>query len=359
MINLNRYFKIVFIWCPLVTILFVIGFGGFTDLSTKFIVSLIISETVATFSYVGSKLFRKIINLFRFKYRLPPKTGLFWGVLTSYPFLVPGLYFGFLLSEVFCSKFLIKWSPPKITDYSSGIIFGIMVSLMFTLFEVLRDAREAKNKAEIKFNRLENDKLKAQISALTAQMNPHLLFNALNTIASTIGSYPNSAEEMVVQLSDLYRGILKSTKGEVHSLENELDLCRSYLEIEKKRFGSRIDYSIQVDGQLDSRLINIPVLILQPLVENAVKHGLAPKKDGGLITVVAEKQGEALVVHVTDTGVGLSYQKLSTGTGTGLENCESRIKLKYGDRSKFILDGSQKNLTTASIYVPLIEVRND
>lgn len=358
--KLTNYLRVILIWCPIVTILFIFGFGGIDNLSRRFAISMIIACTVATFCFLGSWLIDYLYNLYRAKKGMGAKRdGVFWGVLTSYPFLLPGLYVGFSLAAKFSHAIGYSYQPPSFNDYSAGIIFGIMVSGLFTLFEVLRESKEAKQAAELKFRTLENEKLKAQVSALTAQMNPHLLFNSLNTIASTITSDPKSAEEMVVQLSELYRGILKSAKGDMHTLENELLLCSSYLEIEKKRFGPRVEYKIFVDSSLDPKKIRIPVLMLQPLVENAIKHGLTPKKDGGKVSIEVKQDGDDFVIRVTDNGVGVNFDKPSTGTGTGLSNCESRIKLKYGETSRLTFFRNTNNETIASIHIPLKAVACD
>lgn len=358
--NLKNYFRVIFIWCPVVTILFIFGFGGIDNLSRRFAISMIIAMTVASSCFLGSWAVNYLYNSYLSKRGRPPKQdGLFWGVLTSYPFLLPGLYLGFKFAGNFSDFTGYTWTPPSFNDYSSGVIFGIMVSGLFTLFEVIRKSKEDKQAAELKFRTLENEKLKAQVSALTAQMNPHLLFNSLNTIASTITTDPKSAEDMVVQLSELYRGILKSAKGDMHSLENELVLCRSYLEIEKKRFGARINYAIQIEDPIDPKKVRVPVLILQPLVENAIKHGISPRRDGGSVSIEIKKDGSHFIINVIDNGVGIVPGVKSSGTGTALLNCESRIKLKYGENSQFTFARNEKNETIASIHIPWKEAIGD
>lgn len=352
--NFKNYLRILFFWCPVVSALFIFGFGGFDQLPLRFAISMTIATTVASFCFFGSWIFNFLYNLYRFKRGWAlKKSGLFWGVLTSYPFLLPGLYVGFNIASQVSSLFGHTMATPRFTDYSSGIIFGLMVSGIFTLFEVVRESKEQKQADELKYQALENEKLKAQISALTAQMNPHLLFNSLNTIASTITTDPTSAEDMVVKLSELYRGILKSAKGDMHSLENELLLCRSYLEIEKKRFGARVEYKIEVEETINIQKVTVPVLLLQPLVENAIKHGISPKREGGRIVIEIKKVDEYFMLNVIDNGVGIDLQKPSAGTGTALSNCESRIKLKYGKDSKFSFQRNEKEETLASILLPL------
>lgn len=355
--RLNNYLRVVFIWCPIVTVLFIFGFGSIDNLARRFSISMIISTTVATSCFFGSWLTADLYNSYRrWRGQETKKVSFLWGVFLAYPFLLPGLYFGFIFAGAFGTAIGHTWDPPSFQDYSSGVIFGIMVSGLFSLFEVVRESKQAKKAAELKFRTLENENLKAQISALTAQMNPHLLFNSLNTIASTITTDPKSAEEMVVQLSELYRGILKSAKDEVHSLENELWLCRSYLDIEQKRFGPRVDYKILVAETIDPKKMKIPVLLIQPLVENAVKHGIYPKRDGGVVSIDVRKTDSHFVISVVDNGIGIQFEKSTKGTGSGLSNCESRVKLKYGTESKFIFSRNDKNETTACIYIPLKRV---
>ncbi|MBX9767181.1 MAG: histidine kinase [Bdellovibrionales bacterium] len=358
--NLKNYFRVVLVWCPIVTILFIFGFGGFDQFRLRFLISMSIATTVATFCFVGSWLTSYLYNTYRRGKGLKPRAeGLLWGALISYPFLLPGLYFGFQMAAKVSDLVGHKYTAPDFNDYSSGIIFGIMVSGLFTLFEVVKDSKEAKQAAELKFKMLENEKLKAQVSALSAQMNPHLLFNSLNTIASTITTDPKSAEDMVVKLSELYRGILKSAKGDMHSLENELLLCRSYLEIEQKRFGPRVQYNISVDQTLDAKKVLIPVLLLQPLVENTIKHGLSPKKEGGKVSIDIRQTPDHLLITVKDNGVGIDLNRPSNGTGTGLSNCQSRIRLRYGDAGQFRFFRNDQEETLVSISLPLKEALRD
>jgi signal transduction histidine kinase len=365
---LKNYLRVIFLWCPVVSLLFIFGFGGHENFLRNFTASMTIAVTVSACCYFGAWLIHFAHDYYnRRRGKSLRSSWPYWGILNSLPFLIPGLYLGFLLAAKVTIAMGGTASPPVLKDYSSGIIFGILVSGFFTLFEVVRESKRAKIEAELKFRAVENEKLKAQISALTAQMNPHLLFNSLNTIASTITTDPASAEDMVVKLSELYRGILKSAKGDMHSLENELQLCISYLEIEKKRFGARIDYKVQVDKSVDVSKVRIPVLLLQPLVENAIKHGLAPIKAGGRVTIEVGMNAEHLVLRVMDNGAGLKAVDTANlpaantpkGTGSGLSNCESRVRLKYGSESKFSFHRSEENETMATIFLPAKLVHGD
>lgn len=352
-IDLINYFKLLFIWCPLCSILFVLGFGGVENFTRHFIVSYIISISAATTCFFGSIFINHTYQwVNRKKKSRADKSRVLWGVAVSYFFLIPGLYFGFQMAGRYSLYKGYPWEPPNLRDYSSGIIFGILVSGFFLLFEFIREFKETKQLSEIKLKKLENENLKVKISALTAQMNPHLLFNSLNTIASTISTDPVSAEDMVVKLSELYRGVLKSSRGDRHSLEEELILCKNYLDIEKKRFGHRINYSFDIEYSIDIKNFKIPILILQPLVENAVKHGLSQTKNGGHIDIVIKKEDQLINLRVVDNGVGIHSRNKTSGSGMALVNCESRIKLNYGEEGKFSFFRNEKSETVVDLQIP-------
>ena len=354
----KNYLKVIFILCPLVTVLFIFGFGTTEHLLQRFAVSMAIAITVTSCCFLGSFFLNSIYRYYRTQRGFAPRKKLLWTVLTSFPFLFPGLHLGFLVADRLSLALGYHWKAPDFSDYSSGIVFGILVSGLFTFLEVIRESKDSKHAAEIQLSRLETENLRAQVSALTAQMNPHLLFNSLNTIASTIATDPASAEEMVIQLSELYRGVLKAARGDSHSLQAELELCRSYLAIEKKRFGARLIYQIAIETKIDPKRIQIPVLLLQPIVENAVKHGISPKREGGKIDVTVRQDAELFSLEVTDDGNGKTdaSSTQTSGTGTGLSNCRSRIQLKHGENAKLSFDRTQNGLTRVSIQIPSKEV---
>jgi sensor histidine kinase YesM len=356
---LENYFKLLFIWSPLVSFLFVFGFNGFENFFRNFINSFSIAFTCGFICMSGTYLVEFLYHkIFQKLNRTPPPHGPLWGVSISYLFIVPALFFGFKVAANINLFLGYQSETPDFADYRAGLLFGVLVSSLFLLFEIIRESKVAKQDAELKFRKLENENLKAQVSALSAQMNPHLLFNALNTIASTIESDPSAAEEMIVQLSELYRGILKSAKDETHSLENEIALCKAYLEIEKKRFGSRVQYNIEIIA-INPAQVKLPVLLIQPLIENAVKHGLAPIKSGGKIRIEVKKNQTHMIFRVIDNGVGPSFTHTSNGTGSGLSNCESRIRLRYGADSNFSFTRSEDQQTIVAFELPLRELAYD
>jgi LytS/YehU family sensor histidine kinase len=184
-------------------------------------------------------------------------------------------------------------------------------------------------------------------------MNPHLLFNALNTVAALIPTDAARAEDTIVRLSELYRGVLESSRRTSHSLATELELCMNYLNVEQARLGSRLRTELIVDPAIDPVSVQVPVLTLQPLVENAVRHGIGPRASGGTIRLRIQSTPEAgLLVSVEDDGVGFG-NSARRGSGTALENCRQRLRLGYGERGGLSISAGQSGGTTVQVRLPL------
>jgi len=195
----------------------------------------------------------------------------------------------------------------------------------------------------------------AQLSALRAQINPHFLFNALTTIGYLINTAPEKAFETLMRLTQLLRGVLRST-GEFSTLEEELKLIESYLEIERARFEERLQVKIEVSKDLQK--IRIPTLILQPLVENSIKHGISKIKQGGLVKISAKLEtlsGEVFLrLIVFDSGVGVKQDKISNGVG--LNNIKSRLQNHYGTSASLKIQNVEGQGTEAELRFPVLTV---
>ncbi len=192
----------------------------------------------------------------------------------------------------------------------------------------------------------------AQLSALRAQVNPHFLFNALTTIGYLIQSAPDKALDTLLRLTRLLRGVLRST-GEFSSLSDEIGLIENYIEIEKARFEDRLKVTIDVPTEV--RTFRIPSLILQPLVENAVKHGISENKKGGTVAISAsvEKTAtrSALVVRVSDSGCGHAPDGFEREGGVGLRNIRQRLERHYGGDASLTMTGDESG-TVAELRIP-------
>jgi signal transduction histidine kinase len=197
----------------------------------------------------------------------------------------------------------------------------------------------------------------AELRALRAQVNPHFLFNALTTIGYLIQTAPPRALETLMRLTSLLRAVLRS-EGEFTTLGRELELVESYLDIERERFEHRLRVTIEVPAGL--RAIRVPALIIQPLVENAVKHGISAKRLGGALAVRAAVDGRAvedrhLSITVEDTGAGASGAALARGreSGVGLKNVERRLQCHYGDAGSLSIQSIPNVGTTVQIRLPV------
>ena len=185
---------------------------------------------------------------------------------------------------------------------------------------------------------------RAQMRALQAQINPHFLFNTLNTLAALIDSNPEKAEHVTEDLADVFRYALDSTLKERVKLDDEVKFLESYLAIEKARFDARLSYSFDVDPA--ARNLSIPPMILQPLVENAVRHGIGQKIEGGEVRVRARVSAGRLMLCVEDTGVGFGGERPG---GVGLTNTRDRLRHAYGDTAEFRIEQLQPEGTTMVI----------
>ncbi len=182
---------------------------------------------------------------------------------------------------------------------------------------------------------------RAEIQALKARIRPHFLFNSMNTIASLISFMPDKAEKAIEDLSDLFRASLKEQNS--HTLKNELDITRSYLDIEKLRLGDRL----QIDWNIDKSLFEeeIPALSLQPLAENAIYHGIEPLPDGGRVGISAQREGNGLILKVSNPVSESAAMSHSRGNRMAQDNIEQRLRLAYGNNARFKINATKRNYT--------------
>ena len=206
------------------------------------------------------------------------------------------------------------------------------------------EAESARERARVV--ELERQAIDAQLRSLQAQIEPHFLFNTLANVVSLIDSAPDSARRMLERLIELLRASLAASRSERTTLGQEVALVTAYLDILRIRMGERLSYTIDVPPDLmDAR---IPPLSLQPLVENAVKHGLEPSVAGGRVSVTACAKDDALQVDVEDDGLGFS----SSGGGVGLSNLRDRMMSLYGDRGQLAVEALPRG-TRVKITIPL------
>ncbi len=190
----------------------------------------------------------------------------------------------------------------------------------------------------------------ARLRALQSQLEPHFLFNTLNAVSTLVAEGNNAAAtRMIARLSDFLRLTLDTAETPEISVTEELEFVRRYLEIEHVRFGDRLRVTIDAQPQAVGGLV--PALILQPLVENAVKHGALPREQGGSVTVTIGRNDRMLQIFVADDGPGLS-QTPNSPRGVGLSNTAARLKELYGEESHFSIVSSPRGGVTAKVEIP-------
>lgn len=202
-------------------------------------------------------------------------------------------------------------------------------------------------------DQLAQEGAKAEFKALSAQIHPHFLFNTLNTIASFCRIDPNKARKLILDLSNYFRQTLKKETDFV-TLKEELDFINSYLSIEKARFGERLIIIKKIPEELMN--IKMPLFILQPIIENSIKHGILVKPEGGEVKILAVQQKDKIKFIVEDTGIGMTEERLKevleNWPGIGLFNVSKRLKLLYGEDNNLYIESHLNKGTKVSFYIP-------
>jgi sensor histidine kinase YesM len=269
--------------------------------------------------------------------------------------LMSGLLGGMVIGSQVGHFILQRFFSVEISDESDhllksmvlAIFFGGTVCYFFYSRARLKIAREEAEKERM--NRLASEKeaLASNLRLLQAQIEPHFLFNTLSNILSLIDTEPAKGKSMLMDLIHYLRTSLSRTLPDTTTLGQEIDTIEAYLNIQKIRLGDRLKFAIDVPETL--RQYPFPPMLLQPLVENAIKHGLEPKIDGGDIRVIAVEKGESILIEVADTGLGLSSFNAS---GVGIANVRERIKLMYNEKGHLLLEENTPNGLRAIIEVP-------
>lgn len=211
------------------------------------------------------------------------------------------------------------------------MIGPVMIANLFYFF--IRQSRQISRKIsdqEFQLLNLEKLKTRAELDALQARINPHFLYNALNSIASLVHENPDKAEEMTLLLSKLFRYTTGGKNNEYYdTVENEIEIVKTYLEVEKVRFGDRLNFVVEISDESLNQLM-IPKFILQPIVENAIKHGISKMADQGCIEIKITEEKESLFLRIHDNGPLFAE---TMGAGYGIKSIQDKLKLLYGDKA--------------------------
>lgn len=269
------------------------------------------------------------------------------------PALIPRL----LISSTICATLI--WGIDFISDYYTGLldtipdyefsvsrmILGIIGVLILVLtwnaiyftFHFFQKSR----KQEISNLELLASNKESELKNLRSQLNPHFLFNSLNSIRALVDIDPNKAKKSITTLSNLLRQSLVLGKENLVSLENELNVAKSYLDLERVRFEERLRVEWEIDSDLAE--FQVPPFSLQMMVENAIKHGISNLKDGGLVKISAYSSDDRVCIQVVNSG---NLQKVMD-LGVGIDNIQKRLELQYGDNASFALRELPDNFVEA------------
>lgn len=263
---------------------------------------------------------------------------------------------GFSLAYMVVRAWVAQWQsaagfaqafkPLLVKTWHFNLLIYWVIIAVTQAFDYYQRFRER----ELRAAELEKRLVQAKLQALQMQLNPHFLFNTLHSISALLHKDTEAADRMIMRLGDLLRAALGSSNTQEVPLRRELEFLQHYLEIEQTRFGDRLNVKFDIASDtLDSQ---VPNLILQPLVENAIRHGIEPCARPGRIELGAHRSGDTLTLEVSDNGVGLPDSE-PTSEGVGLSNTRARLRELYGAAHRFELHRAPTGGLLARLTIPL------
>jgi two-component system LytT family sensor kinase len=275
-----------------------------------------------------------------------PISILLSGFITALGHIAVWLYWSYPAGKPFSFANLSRF---VVANFSEGIGIYLLIALTSYAMDYYRRYREG----QVKTLQLEAQLSQAQLQALKMQLHPHFLFNTLHSISALLNKDVDSARKMITRLGDFLRLTLENSGSQEVTLRQEMEFLSCYLEIERIRFQNRLVTRMDLGEQtLDAK---VPNLILQPIVENAIRHGIAPRSTPGLIEIEAKQQDGALRIQVRDNGPGLPQHRTSDNLfkkGLGLANTETRLERLYGADHLFDLSNNPTGGLIVTLEIP-------
>ena len=268
------------------------------------------------------------------------------GIVTALGYVVVWLYWDWPKNMPFSFERMGRF---VVGNFSEGIGIYLLIALTSYAFSYYRRYREG----QLRTLQLEAQLSHAQLQALKMQLQPHFLFNTLHSISALLNRDPVAARKMITRLGDFLRLTLENSGSQEVTLQQEMEFLSCYLEIERIRFQNRLVTRMDVDSP--TLLAKVPNLILQPIVENAIRHGIAPRSTPGLIEIEAKQQNGTLRIQVRDNGPGLSKHRTSDilfKKGLGLANTETRLERLYGAAHLFDLSNNPDGGLIVTLEIP-------
>lgn len=228
-----------------------------------------------------------------------------------------------------------------------SLVISVVMSMVFYMRERGAAADAALTRERLRVERVEREATLANLRALQAQIEPHFLFNTLANVTSLIDPDPATAKRMLDSFIRFLRASLAATRMEHTTLANESELITSFLQVLQVRMGDRLRFRIDIDPEL--RGFELPPMLLQPVIENSIRHGLEPKVEGGEVVFRARREGGHVVIEIADTGVGFAP---TTRGGVGLSNLRDRLKLLYGEQASMQIGENTPAGTIVTVRLP-------
>jgi two-component system, LytTR family, sensor kinase len=252
----------------------------------------------------------------------------------------------YILSQIFAQddQYQLYLHETFLLRLYFGLLMGVVVFMTLVLFNLIRATRDA----ALRETSLREMVQKTELQALKNQLNPHFIYNSLNSVSSLTISEPQKAQSMIIRLSDFLRYALKQDATQLTSLGQELENIKLYLQIEQIRFGEKLQFEFKVaNAHLDHKL---PVMILQPLFENAIKHGLQKSAEPVKLFFTSEETVNGIQLNLSN-GFDPAFSRFR-GEGVGLENIRNRLRLIYGNGKLLQVGVQQQNTFLASLNIP-------
>jgi sensor histidine kinase YesM len=268
------------------------------------------------------------------------------GIITALGYVVVWLYWDWRAGMPFSFERMGRF---VVGNFSEGIGIYLLIALMSYAFSYYRRYREG----QLRTLQLEAQLSQAQLHALKMQLHPHFLFNTLHSISALLNKDTEAARKMITRLGDFLRLTLENSGSQEVTLQQEMEFLSCYLEIERIRFQNRL--ITRMDVAQPTLVAKVPNLILQPIVENAIRHGIAPRSTPGLIEIEAKQRNGTLRIQVRDNGPGLSKHRTSDvlfKKGLGLANTESRLERLYGAAHLFDLSNNPDGGLIVTLEIP-------
>ena len=267
------------------------------------------------------------------------------------------LFFGSILFAEFLRQSLVAFFPGRIFTLNAGLpgkpLLSHLALYATTYFSVTLPLKVwSTTRTEAKLEEQERLLMEARLDALTSQINPHFLFNTLNSVSSLIRTNPQEARAVLLKLSRILRRRLRHTEN-FCPLRDELEFINDYLSIEMTRFGEKLRFEEHIDpATID---LQIPSMLLQPLVENSIKHGLSGKVEGGVITLETRRAEDRLQIVVADDGAGIPEDKLATllRQGIGVSNVTERLKVLFANDYRMWIESTPGKGTRITLELPV------